>query len=271
MKQRYIDFVPAKGKKGSKKPVGGSSDGMVPVRKESGAKTRVKPSVRIGVKPGVKSGVKPAIKPVMKKKASEFWIDEDWADDGLAIEEMFAEKPDSSMDKLGVIEDFQPKFVQGADVKKRPLGRKLAKSVAKPAMKSGVKAGVKATTRSAAGAGVKTVARPAAGAGVKAATRPAMGAVAKPLAEPGARYKGGPRGPRAAFVNVNKIEKRPLSRSGYASVRKPIPYKREEPKGPEKIITKPEKDSNAGLIITIVVTIILGAAAGTVAFLLLPK
>ena len=44
-----------------------------------------------------------------------------------------------------------------------------------------------------------------------------------------------------------------------------------KPKAPEKIIAKPEKDSKAGLIIAIILTIILGAAAGTVAFLLLPK
>ncbi len=46
---------------------------------------------------------------------------------------------------------------------------------------------------------------------------------------------------------------------------------KEEPKGPVTIITKPEKDSHVGIIVTIIMTIILGATAGTVAFLLLPK
>ena len=40
---------------------------------------------------------------------------------------------------------------------------------------------------------------------------------------------------------------------------------------PVTIIDKPEKESRFGLIMTIVITIILGAAAGVVAFLLLPK
>ena len=216
MKQRYIDFVPAKGKKGAKKPVG-------------------------------------EIKPTVKKKAPESWVDDGWVDEELAIEEMFAEKPDEPMEKLGVIEDFRPKFVKGTDVKKRPLGKKPTKigvkSVAKPAAVSKSVAATKGTS----------------------APKPAVKTTSKSAVKSGVASKG-PRGPRTtAFVNVNKIEKRPLSRSGYANVRRPAPYKREEPKAPEKIIIKPEKDSNAGLIITIVVTIILGAAAGTVAFLLLPK
>ena len=45
----------------------------------------------------------------------------------------------------------------------------------------------------------------------------------------------------------------------------------EKPTGPVTIISKPEKESKVSLVVTIIITIILGAAAGTVAFLLLPK
>lgn len=259
MKQRYIDFVPAKGKKGLKKPVEGVSGDIVSVRRRPAVKqAAVKPAA---VKPVIKP-MEPAVS-VVRKKASESWIDEDWDEEGLAIEEMFAEKLDDSPDKLGVIEDFQPKFVQ-ADVKKRPLGKKsVARAITKPAAKSDAKVKI--------GVGAEPEIKSGVSLGAKPVVKPVAKPVVKPGAKPVAKPKVGPRGPRVAFVNVNKIEKRPLSSSGYANVRKPLPYKREEPKGPEKIITKPEKDSNAGLIITIVVTIILGAAAGTVAFLLLPK
>ncbi len=74
--------------------------------------------------------------------------------------------------------------------------------------------------------------------------------------------------PKSPFINQSKIEKRPLSKNVY---QKKLVVPKEEPKGPVTIITKPEKDSHVGIIVTIIMTIILGATAGTVAFLLLPK
>lgn len=74
--------------------------------------------------------------------------------------------------------------------------------------------------------------------------------------------------PKANFINKEKVVKRPLSKNVY---QKKIEATKEEPKGPVTIITKPEKDSKAGIIIAIILTIILGATAGTIAFLLLPK
>ena len=74
---------------------------------------------------------------------------------------------------------------------------------------------------------------------------------------------------RPAFVNTEKIRKRPLSKS--TAPKKEVIPKEETPSAPVTIIDKPEKDSKVGLIVTIIITIILGAAAGTVAFLLLPK
>ncbi len=74
--------------------------------------------------------------------------------------------------------------------------------------------------------------------------------------------------PRAKFVNTEKVTKRPLSKNVY---QRKIETPEEKPTGPVTIISKPERDSRVGLIVTIIITIILGAAAGTVAFLLLPK
>ena len=78
--------------------------------------------------------------------------------------------------------------------------------------------------------------------------------------------------PKAKFVNTERVAKRPLSKSAKnVYVEKVIEPKEETVKKPVKIIDKPEKDSKVGLVVTIIITIILGAAAGTVAFLLLPK
>ena len=74
--------------------------------------------------------------------------------------------------------------------------------------------------------------------------------------------------PRTPFINQEKVIKRPLSKNVY---QKKVETPKEEPKGPVTIITKPEKDAHAGLIVAIIITIILGAAAGTVAFLLLQE
>ncbi len=74
--------------------------------------------------------------------------------------------------------------------------------------------------------------------------------------------------PKARFVNTEKVTKRPLSKNVY---QRKIETPEEKPTGPVTIISKPEKDSRVGMVVTIIITIILGAAAGTVAFLLLPK
>ena len=74
--------------------------------------------------------------------------------------------------------------------------------------------------------------------------------------------------PKSQLVQQGKANKRPLSVKNVYPEKK---AKKEEPKGPVTIITKPEKQAHAGMIIAIILTIILGAAAGTVAFLLLPE
>lgn len=89
---------------------------------------------------------------------------------------------------------------------------------------------------------------------------------------------------KSPFINQGAVEKRPLSGKVTAvnkmSSQGAGPRGNEEikgkskvkqKKGPETIIAKPEKQSHAGMIVAVILTIILGAAAGTVAFLLLPK
>lgn len=74
--------------------------------------------------------------------------------------------------------------------------------------------------------------------------------------------------PKTPFINQDKVQKRPLSKNVYQ--KKEVKPK-DEKQAPVTIIAKPEKQAHAGMIVTIILTIILGAAAGTVAFLLLPK
>lgn len=74
--------------------------------------------------------------------------------------------------------------------------------------------------------------------------------------------------PKNPFINTAKVVKRPLSKNVY---KKEVKTPDEKPKGPVTIISKPEKGAHVSLIVTIILTIVLGAAAGTVAFLLLPK
>ena len=105
-----------------------------------------------------------------------------------------------------------------------------------------------------------------------AAVRPKM--ERKPVAKPEPVVKRHEVvAPKAKFVNTETVAKRPLSGSA-----KNVYTKRtvttEPPKEsikPVKIIDKPKKGSKVGTIVAIIITIILGATAGTVAFLLLPK
>lgn len=148
--------------------------------------------------------------------------------------------------KMGVIEELNPKFVK-TDVPKRPLSDK-------PHFK----------------AEQSEIARIKA---QKVVEKPVENYVKKSVEKPKGQgdVKGKPdtyQMPKTPFINQGKVEKRPLSKNVYA---KKIAVATEEPKGPVTIISKPESQAHVGLIVTIILTIILGAAAGTVAFLLLPK
>ena len=139
--------------------------------------------------------------------------------------------------KFGVIEDFQQKFVK-TEVKKRPLN--AAEKAKEEVSEIKAKKILKEQKVSAPVAEVKEV-------------------IPK---------EDTLKVPKSRFVNTEKVKKRPLSKNVY---QKEVVTPAEKPSGPVTIISKPEKDSKAGLVVTIIITIILGAAAGTVAFLLLPK
>lgn len=77
---------------------------------------------------------------------------------------------------------------------------------------------------------------------------------------------------KSPFIRTNSIEKRPLSNS--VAPKKPVitaKTVKEEFSDPATIIEKPEKDAHIGIVVTVILTIVFGAAIGTAAFLLLPK
>lgn len=150
--------------------------------------------------------------------------------------------------ELGVIQDLNTKFV-GAEVEKRPLGE------SKPIKKENTVTEAKSK---------RLVGRKA--------KKEEIAAKKSQSEVPRARVPGASRAtyemPKTPFINQGKVEKRPLSKSVY---QKKVETPAVQASGPVTIITKPEKDKKVGMVITIIITIILGAAAGTVAFLLLPK
>ncbi len=147
--------------------------------------------------------------------------------------------------KLGVIEDLSPKFIN-TDTPKRPLNS--GSTTPHPTSdNSGKKAKSKKTSDK---------------------TKEQIKGNSKQTSKQPKPASSEFKTPKSPFINLDKITKRPLSKNVY---HKNVNVPKEEPKGPVTIITKPEKESHIGLIVTIILTIILGAAAGTVAFLLLPK
>jgi len=150
--------------------------------------------------------------------------------------------------RYGVIEDFRPKFVK-TEVEKRPLSRshfankrsELAEAKAKKV-------------------GLKEVANPV----EKPVEKSEKTEKVKKPAEDKVKMKI----PKSPFISQAKVTKRPLSKNIYERTVEPT---EEVLTGPVTIISKPEKDAKVSLVVTIILTIILGAAAGTIAFLLLPR
>lgn len=234
MNKRYIDFVPASRKPGAK---------TGPKRASSAVAAR-----KVATRPATKSVAKPAPKPKFTRREV----------DDVPIEKIFAEKPQKTAaskglkePKFGVIEDYQPKFV-ATKVEKRPLG---AKAAVRSAKASGGPAKIaSASTRSA-----KTSAKPLAGVSVGTNTQIAGPMITKYLNK-NANGESGKALPK--FKPLADDDSEPVFKKE---------GKKNTKKGPVTIIEKPEKDSKVGMIVAIILTIILGAAAGTVAFLLLPK
>ncbi len=231
MKKQYMDFVPA---------------GRV-------AKTRTAPkkAARAVAEPAASRKSAVSKKPVVSRKPAAKEV----AAVGFAGER-----------KLGVVEDMSAKFVK-TDVPKRPLSAKphfrATGVAAAKAEKVGLFAAAKATGREKTGGKVS----PAAKTGVELVEKSVEKSAAR-AGKTGAAARNTFQVPKTPFINQNKVEKRPLSKNVYA---KKVVAAVEEPKGPITIISKPESGAHVGLIVTVILTIILGAAAGTVAFLLLPK
>ena len=239
MNKRYIDFVPAK--KASGKPNGQAV--RVKVAQPRAAmvtRTTVTKTVVAGAV-AESAPVKPVAREVAPRRVAQSVPQ--------MTEPAIHKMPTEKKPVLGVVEDLNSHFVE-TNVPKRPLSEKpVVRAKATEAKQQKVKARV---LRPAAKPKAKPVAKPTP---VKPVEKPVENSTYKP--------------PKSPFINQNKVVKRPLSGNIY---KKQITEAvKEEPKGPVTIIAKPEKDRHIGIIVTIIITIILGAAAGTVAFLLLPK
>ena len=147
--------------------------------------------------------------------------------------------------KFGVIEDLQPRFVK-TEVEKRPLSRPTPK--VSPEVKVAKQAAEEKVLQNAVKQANKLVENDA---------------PSRKNEEPRKRTEL-----KTPFVNTEKVAKRPLSKNVY---QKKVVVPKEEPEKSITIITSEKKDSKIGVVVAVIITIILGATAGTVAFLLLPK
>ena len=284
MTQRYIDFVPAK------KRATAAPSQAVPVR-------QVKPAAKPVAKPvqPVAKPAQPVVKAAPKKASSSFFFRRTVVKTTALPAEPVAKpaakpvaKPVQPVAKpapkpetfepsaktfattrelsYGVIEDYEP-FFTGAKVEKRPLSApRIAATPDKTAKKESLNPAVNAENDALAAAKAKKIRSPLFGKGKKEAEK-APEAPAKAEAkkeEPIETLKT----PDTPFIKSAKVEKRPLSKNVY---QKPAATPAVAENGPVTIIDKPEKDSHIGPVIAIILTIILGAAVGTCAFLLLPK
>ena len=239
MRRKYIDFVPTKKKNTAKQPIV-----KVPEKKVVS-----KPASKMVEKniPAKKPVARPArmVQPTAPRITAKRPVSH-------VVEPLHEKHPEPKLPpkrepgataKLGVIEDLNPNFVN-KEVPKRPLGLSEAE-------KADLLREAKAK---------KVLAN-------KPEDKMALKSVSA-AAKANSTYKT----PTTPFINQEKVVKRPLSKNVYS--KQPEEKKvaeKAEPKGPVTIISKPEKDAHVSVVVTIIITIILGAAAGTVAFLLLPK
>lgn len=264
MNNRYIDFVPTK-KEGEvsvkvARPKTAVKSKTV-VKSRTVAKTSAKPVAKPQVtratkvtkvtKPQVAAQprvAKPVRRRIIRAARPAKSIEAEKIIETVVETPVIEENSGLKMPALGVVEDLTAHFVR-TDVPKRPLSEKpdiSAKAAkAKKVKATGVRGAKTKTTKKAAESEA---------AKIEAAKKKATSKT----------YKT----PKSPFINQNKVMKRPLSGNVY---RKEVVVPKEEAKGPITIIEKPEKERHIGVVITIILTIILGAAAGTVAFLLLPK
>ena len=242
MNRRYMDFVPSKpmektASMGSERAVHKTRvvrETKVVYKSVPAKKTESVAKVRPAAKPIAKLAAKPVAKPAAMP------VIKTSAKPGASG---FSIKNEP---KLGVIEDLQPKFIK-TEVEKRPLSDgKVKKDVVKEAKAK--KIGLRKKPKNAEKPEEKAVEKTG-------------GTETKERAQV---FKT----PRPPFINQDKVVKRPLSKNVYT---KKIEEPKGEPEGTVTIIAKTKKDKHVSFVVAIIVTIILGAAAGTVAFLLLPK
>ncbi len=287
MNKKYIDFVPAKR----------ANKAIDSARQEDESSVHVK--IGAPVKASVAAPVSEISEGVFEETsveevgAAEANVDYEEIDDSdeLSLEEIFveSERPAeaTAKPKYGVIEDFKPRFLK-TDVQKRPLShqaksedadidiaksKKIAAKVPFALRKKPKAAGVAVSPE----VKVSDKAEPKVSSEVKVSDKAelkvsseGMDKILDEALSEAEKVTNREKKPirNTPFVNTEKVEKRPLSRNVYT---KKVVVPEEEPSGPVTIIQKPEKDSRVGLVVAIVITIILGATAGTVAFLLLPK
>ncbi|MBQ3413234.1 hypothetical protein IJH33_00030 [Candidatus Saccharibacteria bacterium] len=234
MNKRYIDFVPVKGAEKVDTKVATSV-----ATNEARVKPVAMPARTAPSSAGTKKVARP--QPARAVAKPEFDVTQ------VMAERHVAGVSASKRPRYGVVEDYRPKFVQ-TEVKKRPLSKQAMRDTLTDAKQK------------------KIVKRPLETVAEKVETLSEREPRAsKAVAKKQAKLL---KMPRVPFVNTDKIAKRPLSKNVY---KKKVVVPKEEPSGPTTIIEKPEKDSKVGMVVAIILTIILGAAAGTVAFLLLPK
>ena len=277
MNQRYIDFVPTAKKSAAEpapKPVEKPVETPAPKPAVSSVfvrRTVIKKQVlapKPAPKPVAKPVAAPAPKPVAKPAPKE---------DTFAPARTFAPGREPF---YGVVEDYQPAVTDnsrnyfnafnGTQVEKRPLSR------VNPAPKEeSNNPAVVAENTELAEAKAKKIKSPLFGRKATKAAKVEEKATAKEVKTP-EKPAAAPekiealKTPKPSpFIKSAQVEKRPLSKNVY---HKPAAVPAQtEPTGPVTIIDKPERDAHVGLVIAIILTIVLGAAVGTAAFLLLPK
>lgn len=251
MSKKYMDFVPVKtvggGAKANTRNVSSRPNVLMP---ESGATPRTRMARREASRLVSTKRVTPQKTMVQTATRQASVVREGIIEGGASAGIVGGSERFSIQNniKLGEIEDLSPKFVK-TDVPKRPLSR-------------GTDARKKSATEELAEAKSKKFRSVLRGRNAsEKSSKKADGVFSKSneVYVP----------PRSPFINQDKVAKRPLSKNVYQKEIKPTEEKLS--KAPVTIIAKPEKESRAGLVIAIILTIILGAVAGTLAFLLLPK
>lgn len=244
MSRKYMDFVPAK--KTVKLPEAAPVQRRRVMRRSSVGTVK-----HTEVEVGLKSNPEVAVKQTVVRRTVTNKVVARQPQLSSSSEAMSLSKST----KLGQIEDVNPKFVM-TDVPKRPLSetRDAASGVelvgaAKAKRLVGRMNPLKATRQ-------------------YAETRPNSTTVITAEQKVDATYQA----PKSPFINQDKIVKRPLSSKNVYTKRVASESTLATSQAkPVTIITKPEKESHVGMVVTIILTIIFGAVAGTVAFLLLPK